>query len=247
MADKVVIRLINPRPQGPAEDPAPPQIVVYHWGRIAVALLIVALMLLALIAGARHLLRALDGPAEPPVGQSPAPETKAARTEPSTTVAGIQAAQKPPSSGSASVPSEPESPPPARGDAKTTAAEATHPAETPSNQVLILSGNIRRAQLTRSLIGGTPQDRLDGIIPMNAKGLIKVFLYMETTGLKGRVLYHDWYWKDKLIAHARIPVKRNDQNCATSKYIDRIMTGPWRVAVVDDRKKVYAEARFEVR
>ncbi len=237
MADKVVIRLINPRPQEPAEDPVPPQIVVYHWGRIAAALLVIALLLLGLVSGVRHLLRPLDGQAETPV----------VRTEPPTSVPETRAAQKPPSSDSASVPSEPNSPSPANGDVKTTTGEATHAAETPSNQVQILSGNIRRAQLTGGVLDGTPQDRLDGIIPMNAKGLIKVFLYMETTGLKGHILYHDWYWKDRLIAHARIPVKRNDQTSVTSKYIDRIMTGPWRVAVVDDRKRVYAEARFEVR
>ena len=81
---------------------------------------------------------------------------------------------------------------------------------------------------------------------MNAKGLIRVYLFMETEGLKGKVLFHDWYWKGKRIAHARIPIKRDANIAASSKFIDRIMMGPWEVKVVDERSRVLAKAAFAV-
>ncbi len=249
MADKVVIRLINPRSPEQVEDSAPEQIVVYHWRRIVAALAIAVLLLVGIIAGVRHILQPSDGAAKSPAGQVDAPAAKpnaAAAAHPAA-LPEVQAAHKPGSLGSASAQPEPNASQPANAGTKATVYGAAHTVENPSSRVLIRSRNIRRAQLTSNVVNGQPVDELNGGIPMNAKGLIKVFLHMETTGLKGRILYHDWYWKDKLIAHARIPVKRNDQNSATSKYIDRIMKGPWQVKIVDDRKKVYAEVRFEVR
>lgn len=124
---------------------------------------------------------------------------------------------------------------------------APAPAASLLNGARIRSPAIHRLQLTSDVKDGMPVDELGGALRMNAKGLLKVFLYMETSGLKGRVLYHDWYWKDRRIAHARVPLRHTPQNAATSKYIDRIMVGPWSVKVVDERNTVYAETRFDVR
>jgi hypothetical protein len=82
---------------------------------------------------------------------------------------------------------------------------------------------------------------------MSTKGLIKVFLFTELSGFQGQVVYHDWYWKDRLMAHARVPVHNPEQRSFTSKFIDRIMVGPWHVRVVDKNKQVLGELQFEVR
>lgn len=236
MTEKVVIRLINPRPQDLNENLAPAPVVVYYWHRIAAAAAVGILLLAGLVVGVRALF------------SSPAEETKPLEASETANVA--SATIRP-----SAVPAAPKT------DAVTTRSPALSATITPEadpsdkgvqgrssrpSKVHILSRNIRRAQLTSNVVNGEPTDESARVIPMNDQGLVKVYLHMETTGLKGRLLFHDWYWKDKLIAHARVPVKQDKQVLATSKYIDRLMTGPWQVKVVDEQKKVYAQAAFEV-
>ncbi len=113
--------------------------------------------------------------------------------------------------------------------------------------VAVLSNNIKRAQLASNIIGGEPVDSLGPTIAMNERGLLKVFLFIEASGLNGRLLFHDWYWKGKRMAHTRIPIRRDSQTAASSKFIDRIMTGPWEVHLVDARGNILAKAAFDVR
>ncbi|MBS1214307.1 MAG: hypothetical protein H6R26_2924 [Proteobacteria bacterium] len=252
MPDKVVIRLINPRSPSQIEDRAPEPIVVYHWHRIIAALVVVVLLLGGVVAGMRHVLKTSDGAGELPVEQVSLPDEKPNTAAPSAAVqATLPAAELPnepkPSSSTAVQKPEPASSQPAKVHLEAATREAARADAAPSSRALIRSRNIRRAQLTSNVVDDEPVDELGAAIPMNGRGLLKVFLYMETAGLKGRVLFHDWYWKDKLIARVRVPVTQNAQNAATSKFIDRIMTGPWQVKVVDERKKVYAEVSFQVR
>jgi hypothetical protein len=266
MADKIVIRINNPRPIKPDPSAPPAQVVVYHWHRIGAALLVVAVVIGAIVAGLRHD-RQPPSPAAGLPSSTPATTGKAADTEQPHSAEADRTMAEPHEGPKASSPpgsaaADPISP--RRDGLDSTASAVAKPAPaaalpgqpprsvaaTPSPAAsgsLIRSPAIRRIQLTSEVHDGAPVDEIRGIIPMNAKGLVKVFLYMETEGLKGRVLFHDWYWKDKRIAHARVPLRHTPQNAATSKYIDRIMTGPWRVVVVDERNTVYAETRFEVR
>ena len=89
-------------------------------------------------------------------------------------------------------------------------------------------------------------DKLGRKIHMNAKGLIRVYLFMEAIDLEGKVLFHDWYWKCQRMAHVRIPIKSNPQTAASSKYIDRIMVGPWVAKIVDERNRILAKEVFNV-
>ena len=131
--------------------------------------------------------------------------------------------------------------PPVQSAPESVAASSAHAT------VAILSSNIKRAQLTSSVSKDGPVDNIGLTIPMNAQGLLRIYLFMETDGLKGKVLFHDWYWKGKRIAHAHIPVKRNPDTAVSSKFIDRIMVGPWEVKIVDASNRVLAKANFEVR
>jgi hypothetical protein len=131
---------------------------------------------------------------------------------------------------------------PPAGAAAGTVADAPFPRP----PISILSRSVKRVLLTSNVIEGEPIDTLGAVIPMNDKGLIRVYLFMETSGLKGQTLFHDWYWKGKRMAHARIPIGRNAHEAASSKFIDRIMMGPWEVKIVDEKGKVLAKAAFEV-
>ena len=242
MADKIVIRIQNPQLAKPGEEPVVPEVTVWYWHRIVPAVLILGLGVWGLVMGVRHLLGGEDGKSPPIAIQA---DKAAVKPAPAVTL--------PQPFAEVSRPAAEKAPPAVAQTANTGTRDSQIPVKpvseaiTPAGSTTVRSSAIRRLQLTSNVQNGEPVDRLEGTIPMNERGLVKVFLYMETAGLKGRVLFHDWYWKDRLIAHARVPVTRNQQNSMTSKFIDRIMVGPWHVQVVDDRKKVYGEARFEVR
>lgn len=241
MTDKVVIRLINPRPQDRDEDFAPAPVVVYYWHRIVAAVVVGLLLLMGLVAGGRALLR--NGGEEL---ARPAAVTEAPR---------LSATAPPAVARTAAPPARPLVTDAPVVNASPRKAVETHPVDkaaahassaAQSSRVHIQSRNIRRAQLTSNVVNGEPVDEVARVIPMTEKGLVKVYLHTETSGLKGRLLFHDWYWKDRLIAHARVPVRQDRQVLTTSKFIDRIMTGPWQVKIVDEHKKVYAQGNFEV-
>jgi hypothetical protein len=245
MTDKVVIRLINPKSQEQESErdfPPAPQ-VVYYWHRIAAAVAIVALLLYGLYAGGRALLSSEDSEEPVQTAEAPAklaaPVAKSPQAIPQPDGAPVKAESVAASESAALKPAP--SAAPAVGEKAPTQGKTGAP-----SRVSIQSRHVRRAQLTSNVIKDEPVDQLPKIIPMNEQGLVKVYLYTELGGLKGRVLFHDWYWKDKLIARVRVPVKEDKQVSATSKFIDRIMTGPWKVKVVDSQKKLYAQANFEV-
>ena len=259
MPEKLVIRVVNTQNLDQKVKPKKAnEVVIYHWDRIAAALCIVAALLAGLIFGSVHFFKKPG--ATPPLAGEPA-------ANPAAPVAKLASpAPEPgrPQNGGQTAPlnpageTKPAAPQPRPTASKPTAdiqaekdvqppqpasnADATDPAK-----VSILSGSIKRAQLTNGIKDEQPQDLAGSTIAMNEKGLVKVYLFMETAGLNGKVLYHDWYWKGKLIAHARIPIKSNAHAAASSKFIDRIMMGPWEVKIVDESGKVLAKTDFEVR
>ena len=112
--------------------------------------------------------------------------------------------------------------------------------------VKLLSPSIVRAQLTHNVVNHEPVDKLGDVITMNDKGLLRVYLFTEMVQLQGKTLYHNWYRDGKLMAHVRIPVGYVRTRASSSKFIDRYMLGEWSVKVVDENKKEYITARFEV-
>ncbi len=222
MPEKLVIRVVNAQSLKSGEEPKKPkEIVIYHWNRIFAALFVLALLLIGLVWGVMHVFNRPDAPppaAEAPHSASPRPTVSQVASEPGNKPAPVS-------------PSAPK-------------AVADHSAKA---EVAIFSGSIKRAQLTSGIIEGEPVDQLDQTIAMNDQGLLRVYLFMETADLKGKALFHDWNWKGRRIAHARMPIKSNGQKAVSSKFIDRIMTGPWEVKIVDQSDRVLAKAGFEVR
>ena len=239
MPEKLKIRVVNAQSLDRKESSKPKVIVEYHWNRIFAAVFIIVALLAGLIWGGVHLFeRSLD---KPPVLIEQAAQP-AETISPTHADSAMPEASKPKDSDKAVTGAQTESVvfPLAQAASKSVA-------ESPDNlAVAILSGNIKRVQLTSGVKDGAPVDSIGQTIPMNAKGLIRVYLFMETEGLKGKVLFHDWYWKGKRIAHARIPIKRDANIAASSKFIDRIMMGSWEVKVVDERNRVLAKAAFAV-
>jgi len=115
-----------------------------------------------------------------------------------------------------------------------------------SDPVDIKSEKIFRAQLTNGVSKKEPVDKLGSTIPMNEKGLIKVFLFTDMHGLKGETLYHEWYLAGKRMARVKINVRNNNVSASSSKFIDKYMMGDWKVNVVNHSGDALVSAQFVV-
>ena len=233
MPEKLVIRVVNAQSLKSGEEPKKPkEIVIYHWNRIFAALFVLALLLIGLVWGVMHVFNRPDAP--PPAAEATAANSQTLTATPQPASPRPTVSQVASEPGNKPAPVSPSAP----------KAVADHSAKA---EVAIFSGSIKRAQLTSGIIEGEPVDQLDQTIAMNDQGLLRVYLFMETADLKGKALFHDWNWKGRRIAHARMPIKSNGQKAVSSKFIDRIMTGPWEDKIVDQSDRVLAKAGFEVR
>jgi hypothetical protein len=230
MSNKVVIRLINPK-SSEAEAARPPEVVVYHWRRILAALGLTAAVSGGIMWGINGW-TAKDQPALPV--ETPLPTASKALT-PLPQTLGRSAADPSPATDSAVTP--PASPP----------AEAIPAAAPSSDPVRALHRKMKRIQLSSHISGEEPVDRLGPTITLQNRKPMRLYLFMEVVGLKGKTLYQDWYWKDKRLQHAKFAVTHDRFSAASGKLINGQLTGPWQVRVVDENGKAFAEGAFEVR
>jgi len=116
----------------------------------------------------------------------------------------------------------------------------------PNSPLQISHPGITRAQLSSSLKGGQPVDRLGQNISMSGQSIIKVVLFTEMTGLRGTALYHDWYRNGSHQARVKIPVNGSPQHSSSSKFINQQMLGRWQVNVTDEHETLFLQADFDV-
>ncbi|MCG8517261.1 MAG: DUF2914 domain-containing protein [Pseudomonadales bacterium] len=92
-----------------------------------------------------------------------------------------------------------------------------------------------------------PTEAIPAVLPMNADGLMRVYLFTETRNLNGQLHFHDWYREGERVARVRIMPFSDAMRASSGKFINGDMTGQWRVEVVTEAGEALAEAEFEVR
>lgn len=112
--------------------------------------------------------------------------------------------------------------------------------------VEILAPGLARAQLTLGLQDKEPVDELPRQLAMNDEGLLHVYLFTETEGLKDQLHFHDWYLNGQRVARVRIRPYSDHMRASSSKFINRDMTGDWRVDVVSASGAGLATGSFVV-
>lgn len=110
----------------------------------------------------------------------------------------------------------------------------------------IRDSRLSRAQLTSALSEYEPVDQLSSSLDLPDKGVMKVFFFSELTNLKGETVYHEWYQGDRRVARITIRPHRSPMRASSSKFINRQMTGEWRVKVVTSAGVTLGEYHFVV-
>lgn len=112
--------------------------------------------------------------------------------------------------------------------------------------VSIVNNAISRAVLTQEIKDKEPGSTLPYELILPEAGIVKVILFTEMEGLRGKKLYHEWYRNGIRQARVKIPVNVNKQRSYSSKYINAQMLGDWQVKVLDEMSESYVLADFSV-
>lgn len=234
----------------------PETVVEYHWGRIALALA----LLLAVIGTPLWLwlqpeeelvLTALEAPAagmpvpaamEADVSPFEAPDRVTVVLEPQVSAASESAAASP-------APAlKPEAAAPvtlAKAEPAIVATERVREATAPVASFKP-TRYVARAQFASDVVNREPVDQLSSKLTIPEGGLLKVYLFLELTQLKGETVYYDWYRNGKRSARVRIKIGQQQAPVASSKFIDRNMTGDWEVRVSTESGKQIGTFPFTV-
>ena len=218
-------------------DTRPDEIVEYRWDRIIGAILVLVLLVAGVAGGGWYLMAPKPTPAPlftpvPVIIPVDRPSPGKA-VEPPPSVAALKEAPGQPTGDNA----------PASGTAQ---PEPPIIGATPA-RVRILSDKLVRARLTRDVADQEPAGTASALIPMNARGLIRVYLFTEMEGLKGQTIHHDWYLDDEHMARVTMRPRSERTTGSSSKFIDQHMRGNWRVEVTTDQGEQLARTEFGVR
>lgn len=130
-------------------------------------------------------------------------------------------------------------------DSKVSTSQTTNQkvaAETPKTKTSATSssGPIRRAMFTKNVIDREPIDDIQTL----TTDIEKIYFFTEIVGMDGKLVRHQWIYKDSVYADVPIQVGGPRWRASTSKKFLRGWTGEWKVAVVGEDGKTLVEDSF---
>ena len=95
-------------------------------------------------------------------------------------------------------------------------------------------GGVARAQFTTALVDREPRDELEAL-PNDQE---RVWFFTELTGLAGETVTHRWEWNGQVMAEVSFDVGADRWRTFSSKNLQPLWLGDWRVTVVDSQERV---------
>lgn len=184
------------------------------------------------------------GPASTTAEATPSPsheENSTQAVEPSVPEAIAQPASTPP----ASVIEDPTNQP-APTDDLPSETTASGPGNIGTADLEIASEHLARAQLTLKLENKEPTAALPAHVRLGSQEVIRVYFFNELQGLKGQVVYHDWYLNGERVARVDIEPYLDTMRASSGKFVNRNMLGEWRVEAVTAQGERLGTGSFTV-
>lgn len=113
-------------------------------------------------------------------------------------------------------------------------------------QVIVTNKAVVKSILTMDLDENKPMNELPYEVILPEEGIMRVSLYVDIEGLKGKTLFYEWSRNGVVKAKVKSQVKESIQHSYSSKYINKQLVGDWQVRILDAKDIVYASAEFKV-
>ena len=121
-----------------------------------------------------------------------------------------------------------------------TAVDAYQGIEAPRPQTSASRGKVHRAIFTSAVQEREPVDQIEALA--NDQG--KIFFFTELRDFDGQTALHRWEYKGQVMAEVPFKVRGARWRVWSSKTLEPIWTGEWRVSVVDGNGRVVESRRF---
>ena len=107
------------------------------------------------------------------------------------------------------------------------------------------SPSVTRFVLARSVVDREPSGSIDSITT-DTKGVAVIYSFSEVVDMGGRTLYYQWLHDSEAVAKVKVGVGKDSWRSYSSKYINRHMSGSWRVELRTENGRLLASASFSV-
>ena len=118
--------------------------------------------------------------------------------------------------------------------------------DTPAKPISENNKNVQRALLTYKLHKNEPVGEISLPVKVSNKKSIKIYYFVELTGMKGKTVYHEWLLDGSRISRKKINISSDTWRTASRQIFYRTAKHNWTVRAVDEAGKIINEKHFDV-
>ena len=109
------------------------------------------------------------------------------------------------------------------------------------------AGNhVQRSLLTYKLRKNEPVGEISFPVKISKKKPLKIYYFVELTGMKGRTVYHEWMLDGTLISRKKINISSDNWRTSSRQMFYYTAKHNWTVRTVDENGQVIDEKHFDV-
>lgn len=118
--------------------------------------------------------------------------------------------------------------------------------DTSAKPVTALNKNVQRALLTYKIYKNEPVGEISLPLKVSKKKSIKIYYFVELTGMKGKTAYHEWLLDGALISRKKINISSDTWRAVSRQIFYRTAKHNWTVRAVDETGQIINEKHFDV-
>ena len=118
--------------------------------------------------------------------------------------------------------------------------------DTSANPKTEINNNVQRALLSYKIHKNEPVGELSFPLKISKQKSIKIYYFVELTGMKDRTVYHEWLLDGALISRKKINISADTWRAASRQMFYHTAKHNWTVRMVDEKGRIINEKQFDV-
>jgi hypothetical protein len=118
--------------------------------------------------------------------------------------------------------------------------------DAPAEPKMQAGSHVQRSLLTYKLRKNEPVGEISFPVKISKKKPIKIYYFIELTGMKGRTVYHEWLLDGELISRKKINISSDSWRTSSRQMFYYTAKPNWTVRTVAENGQVIDEKHFDV-